>query len=133
MAAIELERSGLVIGPIFRGERSKHADFIDGRGDGFDIKAFSSRRDLQGKDLDPNEVVKQVLKKLNRFFLNSRTNTPSSIRIYMDLTWLNTVDRGRIKEALDSTLSAELLQRVYFFELPEPQVRFQARIFRDQN
>lgn len=131
MAAVELERSGQVVGPIVRGERSKHADFVDGLGDGFDIKAFSSRRDVNGSDLDPGEVVKEVLKKLNRSFRNIKTNEPSSIRVYMDLTWLNSVDRQRVKFALELALPPELLERVSFFELPEPQERFRARIFED--
>lgn len=128
MAAIHLERSGMVPGPISRPlTKGIATDFVDQHGNGFDIKAFSSRRDPAGKDLDLEFVLANVQKKLHRVHFNLLTREVSPIHVYMDLTWLNTRDRAAVQLLFKERLSPQELSRIHYFELPEPQEKFRPK------
>ncbi len=124
MAALELVDQGRVPGPVERTPKDLFADFRDAEGNGFDIKAYSSPRTPTGKVYDPGELLAEVLKKMNRPYVNPKTGQPSSIRVFVDLTWLTDEDRERTRAALSGGLTESQLALVEYLELPEPQPRF---------
>jgi hypothetical protein len=113
-------------GPIERAARGRYADFIASTGSGFDIKAKSSPRTPTGKPMNIQELVAEIQEKINRPFLNQKTNESEDIGIIIDTVWMSTADEAALRTGLQQALDGNDFARIVWLEVPETQDRFKA-------
>lgn len=120
MTGLEAEKRGIVKGPIERGP--SRIDFYGGDGVPYDVKTPPSPPSSGAWKFDPKEPGDSILKQIRDEFPNKATGRPEHVKVLLDTSYMNPLDRESLWKYLENNANKEELARIIELQVELPSV-----------